>query len=193
MDVVGPKMYLAATRCDFAVGPTIFPSALEITAIRHPLCFWFILQARQVILRGSKKDSFYSPLNQWAVYSLSPKASVSSCWTHPGSSPSAPLRQTKPQAATNLIDNSPRLGEMTTPQSKQRGSRLTRHLFIVRATQEMTREQQAPVKGWEVEPASILKLIYPLFMTQKLTWPLGSSWMPNIPKLATIFSTKLDP
>lgn len=89
IDVIGPKMYIAATRCDFAVGPTIFPSALEITPIHHPLCFWFILQARQVILRGSKKDSFYSPLNQWAVYSLS-KASVSSCWTHPGSSQSAP-------------------------------------------------------------------------------------------------------
>lgn len=39
IDVIGHKMYLAVTRCDFTVGPMIVPSALEIAPIYHSLCF----------------------------------------------------------------------------------------------------------------------------------------------------------
>lgn len=87
MDGTGCKMYLTGTRCDFTVGPMIFPSALDITSIYYPLCF-FDSSCRQdkSVLHGSKKDSFSSPLKQQVVYSLSPKASVSLCWIHPGSS-----------------------------------------------------------------------------------------------------------
>lgn len=57
--VRGPKMYLAVTRCKFTVGPMVFPSASENTPVHRPSCFCFILQARQAVLRWSKKDSFH--------------------------------------------------------------------------------------------------------------------------------------
>lgn len=75
MDVTRCKMHLTATRSEFTAKPTISSSALEIVPIHHPLCFWFILQARQVILHCGG-ESFLGPLNQRAVYSFSPKASV---------------------------------------------------------------------------------------------------------------------
>lgn len=104
---------------------------------------------------------FMALLNQWAVYSLAPKASVRRGWIHPASSSSASQQQTEPQASL-VIHPGPR--EMTTPQSKQQGSRLTRYLFIGGSRNgEEDAGHQSRAEGWRASnyPGACL---FPFFM-----------------------------
>lgn len=148
IDVIGHKMYLAVTRCDFTAGPMIAARALEITPIHHPLCFGFILQARQVALCRSRKDSLYSPSPSMGCLFSLPRGL---CQTGPD--PSSFILKCLPTAgnATGLMGNSPGAHRDDHTTVKTMGGRGLNNVPFQERHQGRRRRWRASVKGGRVE------------------------------------------